>query len=72
MLAPIMAFEVRLQGLPVENFDMSAETQAQLQNSVGNATRTTVVRAVVLAGLSAVARGAREEVFGPKTPRERE
>ncbi|KAG6365518.1 hypothetical protein INS49_007129 [Diaporthe citri] len=54
---PITGTEsLRLQGLPVENFDMSVETQAQLQDLAGNAMTTTVVGAVILAALSAVAR----------------
>lgn len=67
MLAPIMDFELRLQGLPVESFDTSAETQAQLQDLGDDAKITTVVGAVILAGLSAVARGAGEGVASPKT-----
>lgn len=72
VLAPITAFELRLQGLPVENFDMSAETQAQLQDLGDTATMTTVVGAVILAGLSAIARGSGGEEAGGRTPRERE
>ncbi|KAI3399382.1 hypothetical protein diail_7109 [Diaporthe ilicicola] len=59
---PITGTEsLRLQGLPVENFDMSVETQAQLQDLAGNAMTTTVVGAVILAALSAVARTADED-----------
>lgn len=72
MLAPTMDFELRLQGLPVESFETSAETQAQLQDLGDNAMMTTVVGAVTLAGLSAIARGAGEGVAGAKTPRDRE
>ncbi|KAI7774244.1 hypothetical protein LA080_009044 [Diaporthe eres] len=61
---PITGTEsLRLQGLPVENFDMSVETQAQLQDLAGNAMTTTVVGAVILAALSAVARLDRAEGF---------
>ncbi|KAH8781218.1 hypothetical protein F5883DRAFT_685573 [Diaporthe sp. PMI_573] len=61
---PITGTEsLRLQGLPIENFDMSVETQAQLQDLAGNAMTTTVVGAVILAALSAVARVAQEEGF---------
>ncbi|KAJ0116351.1 hypothetical protein J7T55_007330 [Diaporthe amygdali] len=59
---PITGTEsLRLQGLPVENFDMSVETQAQLQDLAGNAMTTTVVGAVILAALSAIARVAEQE-----------
>lgn len=62
---PITGTEsLRLQGLPVENFDMSVETQAQLQDLAGNAMTTTVVGAVILGALSAVARLDQERGLG--------
>ncbi|KAL1875206.1 hypothetical protein Daus18300_003277 [Diaporthe australafricana] len=62
---PITGTEsLKLQGLPVENFDMSVETQAQLQDLAGNAMTTTVVGAVILAALSAMAETAHEDGFG--------
>lgn len=61
---PIIGAEsLRLQGLPVENFDMSVETQAQLQDLAGNAMTTTVVGAVILAALTAIARVGDDEGF---------
>lgn len=61
---PIIGAEsLRLQGLPVENFDMSVETQAQLQDLAGNAMTTTVVGAVILAALTAIARVGDEEGY---------
>lgn len=53
---PITGLEsLRLQGMPVENFDMSVETQSQLQDLAGNAMATTVVGAALLASLSRIA-----------------
>lgn len=53
---PITGSEaLKLQGLPIENFDMSIETQAQLQDLAGNAMSTTVVGATILASLACVA-----------------
>ncbi|KAJ4392112.1 hypothetical protein N0V93_005734 [Gnomoniopsis smithogilvyi] len=53
---PITGSEaLKLQGLPIENFDMSIETQSQLQNLAGNAMSTTVVGAAILSTLSCVA-----------------
>ncbi|KAG8161719.1 hypothetical protein KVR01_008706 [Diaporthe batatas] len=61
---PIIGAEsLRLQGLPVENFDMSVETQAQLQDLAGNAMTTTVVGGVILAALTAIARVADKEGY---------
>ncbi|KAF3770196.1 hypothetical protein M406DRAFT_231149, partial [Cryphonectria parasitica EP155] len=49
---PITGSEaLKLQGLPIESFDMSSETQTQLQDLAGNAMTTTVVGAVILAAL---------------------
>lgn len=53
---PITGSEaLKLQGMPIENFDMSIETQSQLQDLAGNAMSTTVVGAAILAALSCVA-----------------
>ncbi|KAJ4424345.1 hypothetical protein N0V82_001045 [Gnomoniopsis sp. IMI 355080] len=53
---PITGSEaLKLQGLPIENFDMSIETQSQLQDLAGNAMSTTVVGAAILSALSCVA-----------------
>lgn len=66
---PVLALEARpvtgseslkLQGLPIENFDMSIETQEQLQDLAGNAMSTTVVGATILASLQCVAKTARD------------
>lgn len=62
---PITGTEaLKLQGLPIENFDMSVETQAQLQDLAGNAMTTTVVGATLLASLSSVARYSSENNLG--------
>lgn len=45
---------LKIQGLPVENFDRSVETQAQLQDLAGNAMSTTVVGATILAALQCI------------------
>ncbi|ROW12752.1 hypothetical protein VMCG_00089 [Cytospora schulzeri] len=64
---PVLSLEARpvtgseslkLQGLPIENFDMSIETQEQLQDLAGNAMSTTVVGATILASLQCVAKTA--------------
>lgn len=53
---PITGSEaLKLQGMPIENFDMSIETQAQLQDLAGNAMTTTVVGAAILASFQSVA-----------------
>lgn len=53
---PITGSEaLKLQGMPIENFDMSIETQAQLQDLAGNAMTTTVVGAAILASFQCVA-----------------
>ncbi|PSR94383.1 hypothetical protein BD289DRAFT_139320 [Coniella lustricola] len=53
---PITGSEaLKLQGLPIENLDMSIETQAQLQDLAGNAMTTTVVGATILAALASIA-----------------
>lgn len=53
---PITGSEaLKLQGLPIENFDMSIETQSQLQDLAGNAMSTTVVGAAILSALSCIA-----------------
>lgn len=53
---PITGSEaLKLQGMPIENFDMSIETQSQLQDLAGNAMSTTVVGASILAAFSCVA-----------------
>lgn len=53
---PITGSEaLKLQGMPIENFDMSIETQSQLQDLAGNAMSTTVVGAAILAALSCIA-----------------
>lgn len=53
---PITGSEaLKLQGMPIEHFDMSIETQSQLQDLAGNAMSTTVVGAVILAALSCIA-----------------
>lgn len=48
---------------------MSVETQAQLQDLAGNAMTTTVVGAVVIPALSAVARVGHPGVGGQRTPK---
>lgn len=54
---PITGSEaLRLQGMPIENFNMSIESQAQLQDLAGNAMTTTVVGATLLAALASIAR----------------
>ncbi|KAK7737785.1 hypothetical protein SLS53_006405 [Cytospora paraplurivora] len=64
---PVLALEARpvtgsealkLQGLPIESFDMSIETQEQLQDLAGNAMSTTVVGATILSSLQCVAKTA--------------
>lgn len=53
---PITGSEaLKLQGMPIENFDMSIETQSQLQDLAGNAMTTTVVGATILASFQCVA-----------------
>lgn len=53
---PITGSEaLKLQGMPIENFDMSIETQSQLQDLAGNAMTTTVVGAAILASFQCVA-----------------
>ncbi|KUI55585.1 Helicase domino [Cytospora mali] len=64
---PVLALEARpvtgseslkLQGLPIDCFDMSIETQEQLQDLAGNAMSTTVVGATILSALQCVAKTA--------------
>lgn len=66
---PVLSLEARpvtgseslkLQGLPIENFNMSIETQSQLQDLAGNAMSTTVVGATMLAAFGIIANYARE------------
>lgn len=62
---PITGSEaLKLQGMPIENFDMSIETQAQLQDLAGNAMTTTVVGAAILASFQSVAELDRESDKG--------
>ncbi|CAN8096401.1 unnamed protein product [Discula destructiva] len=62
---PITGSEaLKLQGMPIENFDMSIETQAQLQDLAGNAMSTTVVGAVILSALASVAKYDRQNKKG--------
>lgn len=51
---------LKLQGLPIESFDMSIETQEQLQDLAGNAMSTTVVGATILSSLQCVAKTAED------------
>lgn len=69
---PVLALEARpvtgseslkLQGLPIESFDMSIETQEQLQDLAGNAMSTPVVGATILASLQCVAKVAKNNGF---------
>lgn len=62
---PITGSEaLRLQGMPIENFNMSVETQSQLQDLAGNAMTTTVVGATIFASLACVARYDSEKDLG--------
>lgn len=62
---PITGSEaLKLQGMPIENFDMSVETQAQLQDLAGNAMTTTVVGATLLSSLSCIAQYSFEKNLG--------
>lgn len=62
---PITGLEaLKLQGMPVENFNMSVETQSQLQDLAGNAMTTTVVGATLIASLACAARYSFEKDLG--------